>query len=428
MTKSEKQKINEVQDNFSNFLQPFRKPFKIPRFRFIRELAKGILSSRSVIVRRAAIEMNESILLKKTCERFYRHLQTQELDQEILSMLLAKQCRQIGMNDVICLDDSDIIKPTAKRMEGLRKVYDGSKSRMEKGYNLINFISVSGNPNENTIVPICSDLHSSDADHDSIANRTLDRIDDITLHSNNHGVFTMDRGFDSRNMLGHLTRNENAFIIRSTGKRNLIADGQEKPFREVAENVGLAYRIRSGKDLFDVGLKRVGVRLNPHPVQNPEIAEMWLVVARYVAPHKKGYFYFLCDFPRRDWSQKQIVEFAMKAYYQRWKIEEVHRHLKQDFGWEEMKLMRYQSLKNLNALFWLVVCFLYSLKGMVTGLKACFPSIFIDRKSDWKNKKTFIYYRLTSAISLCFSKVKKYTITPWKGRWADALQLRVSFV
>ncbi len=87
---------------------------------------------------------------------------------------------------------------------------------------------------------------------------------------------------------------------------------------------------------------------------------MWLVVARFVAPHKKGYFYFLCDFPGRDWSQKQIVEFAIKGYYQRWKIEEVHRHLKQDFGWEEMKLMRYQSLKKLNTLFWLVVCFLYS--------------------------------------------------------------------
>ncbi len=244
--------------------------------------------------------------------------------------------------------------------------------------------------------------------------------------SDNRGVFTMDRGFDSRSMLGHLTRNENAFIIRSTGKRKLVVNGREEPFDKVAKNVKLAHRLHSGNDLFEVGLKRVGVRLNPHPVKNPETAEMWLVVARYVALHKKGYFYFLCDFPWRDWLQ--IVEFAMKAYYQRWKIEEVHRQLKQDFGWEEMRLMRYQSLKNLNALFWLVVCFLYSLKGMVQGLKACFPSIFIDRKSDWNNKKSFIYYRLTSAISLCFNKVEKYSITPWKERWGDALQLRVKFI
>ncbi len=227
-------------------------------------MAKGMLSSRSVIVRRAAIEMNESILLKKTCERFYRHLQSEELDREILEPLLSKQCRKIGKNDVISLDDSDITKPTAKRMEGLRKVYDGSKSRMEKGYNLINFISVSSNPDEIAIVPICSDLHSSEAYYDSIANRTLDRIDDITLHSNNHGVFTMDRGFDSRSMLGHLTRNGNAFIIRSTAKRNLVVNGREESFDKVAKKVKLVHRIHSGNDLFDVGLKRVGVRLNPH--------------------------------------------------------------------------------------------------------------------------------------------------------------------
>ncbi len=36
----------------------------------------------------------------------------------------------------------------------------------------------------------------------------------------------------------------------------------------------------------------------------------------------------------------------MKAYYLRWKIEKVRRQLEQDFGWEDMKLMRYQSLKS----------------------------------------------------------------------------------
>jgi len=427
MCEAEKQRIHEVQAKFFNFFQPFRNTFSKPRFRFLREMAKGMLSSRSVIVRRAAIEMNESILLKKTCERFYRHLQTEDLDRAILEPLLAKQCRKIGKNDVICVDDSDIIKPFAERMEGLRKVHDGSQSRMEKGYNLINFISVSGRSDENEIVPLSSDLHSSDADQDSITNRTLDRIDDITLYSGNHGVFTMDRGFDSRNMLSRLVRNGNAFIIRSTGKRNLVVNGWEEPFGTVAGNVKQPYRIQSGNDLFDVGLKRVGIRLNPHPVQNPDTVEVWLVVARYVSPHRRGYFYFLCDFPGRDWSQEQIVAFAVRAYGQRWKIEEVHRHLKQDFGWEEIKLMRYQSLKNLNALFWLVVCFLYSLKSMVPGLKTCFSSIFIDRKSDWGEANYFIYYRLTNAIAICFSKVEKYTIKPWKGRWADSLQLRVNF-
>lgn len=45
----------------------------------------------------------------------------------------------------------------------------------------------------------------------------------------------------------------------------------------------------------------------------------------------------------------QIIEKALRGYRLRWKIEEFHRHVKQEFHWEEMQLMSYIGLNPNNA-------------------------------------------------------------------------------
>ena len=105
----------------------------------------------------------------------------------------------------------------------------------------------------------------------------------------------------------------------------------------------------------------------------------------------------------------------------------MHRQLKQDFGWEQIRLLQYHRLKNLNAIFWLAVCFLYSMITDVPGLQSIMMSAFIERKSDWKRRGFGIYYRLTYVISECFRWFDWYWIKPDKGRWKEQLQLKVRF-
>jgi len=74
-------------------------------------------------------------------------------------------------------------------------------------------------------------------------------------------------------------------------------------------------------------------------VKNPETLETWLIVAQ-PSPDKRGregYFYLFCDFPSEpNLSVPELINKALKMYHQRWKIEEMHRHLKQEYGWEKI--------------------------------------------------------------------------------------------
>ena len=55
----------------------------------------------------------------------------------------------------------------------------------------------------------------------------------------------------------------------------------------------------------------------------------------------------------------------MQGYGRRWKIEEVHRHVKTDYHLEAISLRRYVALKNLNFLLWVAMSFLYQhLEGL----------------------------------------------------------------
>jgi len=54
-----------------------------------------------------------------------------------------------------------------------------------------------------------------------------------------------------------------------------------------------------------------------------------------------------------------MMHIVIKYYGLRWSIEEVHRQIKLDFNWESILLMKYWSLKNMNALLWVSASFLY---------------------------------------------------------------------
>ena len=63
----------------------------------------------------------------------------------------------------------------------------------------------------------------------------------------------------------------------------------------------------------------------------------------------------------------QIIEKALRGYRLRWKIEEFHRHVKQEFHWEEMQLMSYIGLKNLNTDLMIAIDLVYDAIEYITS-------------------------------------------------------------
>ena len=430
MIKSHQIRTKEsLQVKLHQFLNKLKPGFTLPEYKHIHDITLGIFKSHSVIGNRIAQELGEEISLKKTCERLYRNLRRKDLGDRLQQHIIKEQSRDLNSEAVIIVDDSDIVKPKAKKMEGLKKVRDGSTGAHDQnGYDLVNIIACQPQTESYQIKPLCSDLVSRKIETDSLIQLTQDRLVDIILASGNRGTYVFDRGYDNRFMFTFMKEHGCNFIIRAVGNRGLIVNGKEQGFYEVANSIKrkLVVKSESELDTFQAGIKRVKIRLDGSPRKDPCTIELWLVVARYI-PQKKGgkagFFYFFCDFPNQDYSTETIIQKAIQMYHLRWKIEEVHRHVKQEYGWEKIQLMHYCGLKNMNQLLLLAMCFVYSLRSYAYQLLQSFPHIMKYSNRLWKQIYHFVYYRIAKVLSHCFAYVTRYHILKYGGKWVEDQQL-----
>jgi len=430
-TEQQKKVKQSMQVKLAQYLETFRNKTYLPEFKFIKDICLGILKTNSVICLKIAKSLNETITSKKVCERFTRHLNKESLGNVIRETILATQCRNFDQNTAIIVDDSDIVKSKAMKMEGLKNVRDGSTGKHDQlGYDLLNLIAYQKKDDSYLIKPLSSDLLAMNIEMDSMSQITQDRIVDVILASGNKGVYVFDRAYDDRNMFSFTKEHAMNYVIRSTGKRGLIVDGHEQAFNDVAKSVKMNYEYRpdSSKQVMRCGIKRVSVRLSPHPVKNPETMETWLVVAQYSKgkKSKNGFFYLFCDFPTETELDLNLIIFkALSMYRKRWKIEEMHKHFKQEYAWEDIQLTSYTRLKNMNQLFLLAMCFLYSLKKFAFQYLNVFSSIMRYKNKTWKKIYDFAYYSLSEVVKVCFSQINRYDIKPFEGVWAEYQQLLI---
>lgn len=430
LDKQQKQIVEILQEKIYRYLKSFKKELSLPEYKFVCDTVLGILKSKSIIVNRIVMVLDENISIKKTAERLYRNLKNTELIGKLYDKILRKQCRKVSRESVIIIDDSDIIKSCAKKMEGLKIVRDGSKDSCGLGYDIMNIIAVNPEQESYQIVPLSSDLIARDIESDSVSQILEDRLIDITIHTGNKATYLFDRGYDSRNLISFLKDNGNSFIIRSTGRRGLIINSKEQAFKDIVKDVELNLQLpdrKSGR-LLDCGIKKVSIRVEPHPKKDPEKVELWLVVAQHHVnkKKKKGYFYFFCDFPGQNLSEDEIITKTINSYPLRWKIEEVHKHIKQEYNWEDMQLMSYVGLKNMNLLLLLSMCYLYSLKEMVVKITDAFPTIMKYTDKKWKEIFNFVYYRLSVVLKTCLTRIRRYNIITYNWRDKDSEQLYIA--
>lgn len=420
-----------LQVKLAQSLYKFKGALTLPEYKLLQDISLGILKGQSIINLKIAKQLNESITAKKTCERFTRHLNKPEFGSKVQDVMIKHQSRGFDDETCVIVDESDIIKPQAKTMEGLQKVRDGSSGKYDQsGYALLNIIAYHNSSQGYEIKPISSDLISRDKELDSVSQILEDRLIDIVLASGNKGVYLFDRGYDDKKLYRFLKDNEMNYIIRAMGDRNLILDGKEQSFKEVAKSVklNLTYKAKGSNQQIECGIKRVQLRLDPHPKKHPKTLDTWLVVSRF-SPNengKQGYFYFLCDFPGQlHLTLEAIVEKALRMYRMRWKIEEVHRHIKQEYGWEKIQLTKYIRLQNMNQVLMVTMCYLYSLKKYAFAYLEAFQSIMSYSNKHWKQIFDFSYYRLSELVKTCFATVSRYNINPHAGKWLEYNQLEI---
>ena len=119
-------------------------------------MISSILTTGHVHLRKLAAKVQDNMSIKNICKRFERHLAKRDFGETIDINCLNKQCGKIKHDTIICVDASDIVKKEATKMEGIKRVRDGSKNCQSPGYDVLDIVAF--DQSKQRIIPLSSDL------------------------------------------------------------------------------------------------------------------------------------------------------------------------------------------------------------------------------------------------------------------------------
>ena len=401
----------EIQGKNSNYLRKYKGHLDGPGFKFLKSCFNGILRSKSIFIARIALHLGEKISRKKTEERLSYHLSKPMMSDTLTSAYLKANHKDISNQKYIIWDGSAISKGYAKKMEGLTYVHDGAskkKNKLEMGYHWDNVVGVNKTESgETKIFPIYSEIYSKKLDpcisNYSENTKILDTHLKISPYLSSDSIVVMDRGYDRKTLIEPLIERSQNFIIRQTGRRNLeYPDGSGSvSLKKLSSRTNLRYEyivnpVKGENRIFKAGAKKV---------KFPECTSgktLWLVTAQEAGKGKTWFLSYL------DTSyEKEAVMTTMEGYTYRWKIEEYHRQIKQNFNLNKIKVMKYEAIKSLGVLLLITTGFisrLFNLMEADTRLKLLKAVNLINSESE-KDIPRYFYYKATEAVRMLISNI-----------------------
>jgi hypothetical protein len=340
---------------------------------FVAQMLFGIQSSQDVKLSNISRSLQEKFPLIQTEKRLSRNLKSAELEKELTPQLVRMGSSRIQPNTVLALDLSDIRKEYAQKMENLAMVRDGSTGELHQGYWLCDVTGAEVNGSE--IVPLYQKLYSAEAkDFTSENAEILQAIDLIRARTQGRGIWAIDRGGDRKKLLEPLLDRGERFVIRSTGTRTVIDRRKlQGSVAEVAGRCRLRHQARIIK-IQDGKEKVYDLRYGAEPIHLPGRAEqMWLVV---IDGFGEAPLMLLTDLPIGA-KDSQSLWWVVQIYLTRWKIEETFRFIKQSYNLEDIRVMKYQRLKNLVILVTAVAYFAATFLGQQMKLRILCEKLMI---------------------------------------------------
>ena len=369
-----------------------------PLRNFVGEMLFGIQASQGVKLSNIARSLQEELPLLKTEDRLSRNLQAEELETHLRQGLLRLGRRRVDTNTVLCLDLSDVRKEYARKMEFLDQVWDGSAGEVHPGYWLCSVIGAEVHGSE--LTPLYQQLFSVRAqDFVSENDELLSAIDQLRAQTRGRGIWAMDRGGDRRKLLEPLLERRERFVMRSTGQ-HAVLDRQRH--RVTRHHLGACCRLRYQAKIIKIenGQEKVyALRYGAEPFRLPGREEqLLLVVVAGFGQEPLLLLTNLCGV--RD---SQSLWWIAQIYLTRWKIEETFRFVKQSYPLEDIRVMRYQRLKNLVLLMTAAAYFATAFLGQKLKLKIlCEKLLIISQR--FFGIPPFRFYALADGIHNILSR------------------------
>ncbi len=340
-------------------------------------------------------------------DRLEAHLvKESEFDDRVKSALPEAWLPFVHDDTPIILDLSDIAKPSAKKMDYLATIRDGSTGKLVNGYWLVELYASLSLKNP---VPVLLEPFSHEEPYSPGQNPVvLAAVHKIFELTNKRGVLVVDRGFDGWVMFEDWLDNKYRFVARLVGKRHLLrfygsseqsGIWQRMPVRaqQLAEQIPTPHRFyklvkRHGKPALRI--TQIGCVIVRLPGRDEELT---LVVSRLAGNDKP--MMLLTNLPVKNLADAKRV---LRFYIRRWECEEGIRFLKNQANLEKIRTFRWSAIRRLVLLTVLVMTYL---DWLVEGHpNICDRLVYLSQPLP--DKPDFPLYRLLGglieAINTCF--------------------------
>ena len=343
----------KLQGQLASFLGKFSPHFHKPVHRFIGDMLYGILAEGDVKLSHIVRALREKTSAKKVEDRLSRMLSSEGLDAGLQEIIAKEGAAKVKKDTLVIIDPSDIQKPFARKMECLAKVWDGSKGEVGDNLGYHGCMAVACESGGRRPVPLHMRLWSTEADgFKSEFDEVRSVVETIAAHAGKRGIYVYDRGGDNIELYRYFTEKGLDFIVRL--KDRLVRSWKhEWMCGELAWQCPMRYREVLKFDSHGREAKVV-VEFGVVPVRLPALKDtlLHMVVVKGFGKTPMMLLTSLANTTSRD-SLWQVVE----GYLTRWRVEDTIRHVKQSYNLEDIRLFKYDKLKNIVALVLAAVYF-----------------------------------------------------------------------
>jgi hypothetical protein len=225
-------------------------------------------------------------------------------------------------------------------------------------------------------------------------------------------IYVLDRGGDRSTLLDRFIHDEQQFVIRCQDQRSLRLHADSRKTTNIATIARSTKTSHSYKSLRNGKWYQVGIRR----VYYGETA-LWLVVSRN---KNGGMSWYLTN---GAGTRRAIMNRVMEAYGLRWRVEEYHRQVKQDYGLESISLRKYSAIKNMGVLVMLAASFCASLpKHLAIRMIAAVGRLPRRRLSDIPD---YPHYMIVAAVARVLETTTRRRPKPLRVRKRDYFQLEL---
>ena len=324
--------------------------FSKPKARFVRETTYGIQASGDTKLSSVVRAIDDDVEPIQTEKRLSRNIEDEHLGDAVAQAILAEGANLVKKDTLILVDPTEIRKEYAYKMEYLTRVRDASRSSREGKDVIVNgyhgcMVAACTSGSRKTI-PLALRLWSSRAPgFKGESDEVLKIINDVFDATGGKGIVVYDRGGDRPAFYGDFIEKGRNFVVRVKSRSVLSWRGLHE-IRFLAENCTTRHWHHVTFDSHGRECN-VPISFGTMPVKLPMFPEkqLHLVVVRGFGQQPMMLLTSL-DVDASFKSQWRVVE----GYLSRWRIEETIRFIKQEYGFENIRVHSYNAIRNMASL------------------------------------------------------------------------------